>query len=128
MAFANVGLAADTAVSWSLPRLVGYPKATELLMLSQPVKAPEAERLGLLTRLVDSDQAVVGAAQQLAAQLAAGPTIAYAQLKRELVGGGTLAQALELEADAQARCGATTDHRSATAAFVAKQRPTFTGR
>jgi 2-(1,2-epoxy-1,2-dihydrophenyl)acetyl-CoA isomerase len=127
MAFANVGLAADTAVSWSLPRLVGYPKATELLMLSQPVKAPEAERLGLLTRLVDSDQAVVGAAQQLAAQLAAGPTIAYAQLKRELVGGGTLAQALELEADAQARCGATTDHRSATAAFVAKQRPTFTG-
>jgi 2-(1,2-epoxy-1,2-dihydrophenyl)acetyl-CoA isomerase len=128
MAFANVGLAADTAVSWSLPRLVGHARATELLLLAEPVRAAEAERLGLLTRLVDTDQAVPDAAAELATRLAAGPTVAYAQLKRELAATGTLAEVLELEADAQAVCGGTADHQNATAAFVAKQRPTFIGR
>jgi 2-(1,2-epoxy-1,2-dihydrophenyl)acetyl-CoA isomerase len=129
MAFANVGLAADTGASWILPRLVGHAKATELLMLAQPVRSADAERLGLLTALLDDDEQVLPAAQQLAARLAAGPTVAYAQIKRELAVGGTsgLADALATEAHAQAACGATADHRTATAAFVAKQRPTFTG-
>jgi 2-(1,2-epoxy-1,2-dihydrophenyl)acetyl-CoA isomerase len=126
-AFAGVGLAADTGVSWTLPRLVGHARATELLLLSEPVRAAPAYELGLLTRLVDSDDAVLPATQELAARLAAGPTVAYAQLKRELLGAAGLAEALELEADAQAACGATADHRNATAAFVAKQQPTFQG-
>ncbi|MGH3658622.1 MAG: enoyl-CoA hydratase/isomerase family protein, partial [Micromonosporaceae bacterium] len=46
MAFANVGLAADTGASWTLPRLVGYAKATELMMLATPVKAADALSLG----------------------------------------------------------------------------------
>src|SRR5262249_43767934 len=83
MAFANVGLAADTAVSWTLPRLVGHAKATELLMLAQPVNAAESARLGLLTTLVDDDEAVLPAAQDLARRLASGPTVAYGQIKRE---------------------------------------------
>ncbi|HEY8452662.1 MAG: enoyl-CoA hydratase-related protein [Micromonosporaceae bacterium] len=128
MAFANVGLAADTGISWSLPRLVGHAKAAELLMLGGTVRAEEAHRLGLLTTLVDSDDEVLPAAQELAARLAAGPTVAYAQIKRELAHAGGLAQALEVEADAQKVCGATADHRAATAAFVAKQKPTFSGR
>jgi 2-(1,2-epoxy-1,2-dihydrophenyl)acetyl-CoA isomerase len=126
MAFANVGLAADTGLSWNLPRLVGHARATELLMLGERVDAERAHGLGLLTQLLDSDDAVLEAAQQLAARLAAGPTVAYAQLKRELAGAG-LAEALETEADAQAVCGATADHRAATAAFVAKQQPSFRG-
>lgn len=125
-AFAGIGLAADTGISWTLPRLVGHAKATELLLLSEPVRAAAAYELGLLTRLVDADDEVLPAAQELAGRLAAGPTLAYAQIKRELLGAG-LAEALELEADAQATCGATADHRDATAAFVAKQKPTFTG-
>lgn len=125
-AFANVGLAADTGLSWTLPRLVGHAKATELLLLAEPIKAEQAHRLGLLTQLVDSDDGVIETAQRLAARLAAGPTVAYAQLKRELAGSG-LAEALEVEAEAQAICGATADHRTATAAFVAKQRPVFNG-
>ena len=44
MAFANVGLAGDTGVSWTLPRLVGHARAIELLLLAEPVKAPEALR------------------------------------------------------------------------------------
>ena len=130
MAFANVGLAGDTGVSWTLPRLVGHAKATEMLLLAEPVRAEEALRLGLLTRLADSDDGVLPAAQELAARLAAGPTLAYGQLKRELWEGAasTLAQALEIEADAQAICGVTADHRDATTAFVNKQKPVFSGR
>jgi 2-(1,2-epoxy-1,2-dihydrophenyl)acetyl-CoA isomerase len=130
MAFAKVGLAADTGASWSLPRLVGHAKAVELLMLAEPVPAAEAYRLGLLTRLVDDDESVLPAAQELAARLAAGPTVAYGAIKRQLSVGdaGTLSEALAAEAQAQSICGATADHRAATIAFVDKQQPVFEGR
>ncbi len=130
MAFANVGLAGDTGASWSLPRLVGHAKATELLMFAQPVDAAESARIGLLTELVDDDERVLPAARELATRLAAGPTVAYAAIKQQLAigGSGTLADALAAESAAQQRCGATADHVAATKAFVAKQRPTFTGR
>jgi 2-(1,2-epoxy-1,2-dihydrophenyl)acetyl-CoA isomerase len=127
-AFASVGLAADTGMSWSLPRLVGAAKATELLLLGEPVRAEQALQLGLLTTLADTDDAVLPAAQRLAARLAAGPTVAYAQIKRELATTGPLADALAVEAEAQATCGATADHRNATVAFIAKEKPTFSGR
>jgi 2-(1,2-epoxy-1,2-dihydrophenyl)acetyl-CoA isomerase len=129
MAFANVGLAADSGSSWTLPRLVGHAKATELLMLAEPVGSAEAHRLGLLTTLVDDDEKVLAQAQALAARLAAGPTVAYGQIKRELMAAasGTLAEAIEVEADAQAVCGVTDDHRESVTAFVAKRPMTFTG-
>jgi len=129
MAFANVGLAGDTGISWTLPRLVGHAKATELLLLAQPVDATEALRLGLLTRLVEDDAQVLPVAQELAARLAQGPTAAYAAIKRQLAvgGSGSLTDALAAEAAAQQRAGATADHREATAAFVAKRPPIFTG-
>ncbi|GHJ46237.1 enoyl-CoA hydratase [Catellatospora sp. TT07R-123] len=130
MAFARVGLAADSAVSWTLPRLVGHAKATELLLLAEPVRSEEAHRLGLLTRLLDYDDDVLPAAQELAARLAAGPSVAYAQIKRELFEGatGTLADALAVELAAQTAAGSTTDHREATNAFVEKRTPRFEGR
>jgi 2-(1,2-epoxy-1,2-dihydrophenyl)acetyl-CoA isomerase len=130
MAFANVGLAADTGASWSLPRLVGYAKAVELLMFAEPVRADDALRLGLLTRLVDDDELVLPSAQELAARLAVGPTVAYAAIKRELSVGttGSLSDALAAEAEAQAVSGATADHRNATKAFAAREKPIFEGR
>ncbi len=84
MAFANVGLAADSGASWTLPRLVGHAKAIELLMLAEPVPSAEAHRIGLLSRLVDDDEQVLPTAQELAARLAAGPTVAYGMIKRQL--------------------------------------------
>jgi 2-(1,2-epoxy-1,2-dihydrophenyl)acetyl-CoA isomerase len=129
MAFAKVGLAADTGASWILPRLVGHAKAVELLMLAEPVRAGVALELGLLTRLVDDDEAILPTAQEFAARLAEGPTRAYAAIKRELVEGaaGSLAQALAVEAEAQAECGATADHREGTFAFVEKRPPAYSG-
>ena len=130
MAFANVGLAADSGASFTLPRLVGQAKAMEMLMLAEPVPAAEAARIGLLNRLVDDDEQVLPAAKELAARLAAGPTVAYAQIKRELAAAasGSLADALDVEAAAQAHCGQTEDHRNATFAFVRKEKPVFNGR
>jgi 2-(1,2-epoxy-1,2-dihydrophenyl)acetyl-CoA isomerase len=130
MAFANVGLAGDTGVSWSLPRIVGHARALELLLLAEPVRAEQSNALGMLSRLVDDDEQVLPAAQELAARLAAGPTVAYGAIKRELFIGdaGTLSDALAAEAQAQAICGATADHSSAVNAFVAKQKPVFEGR
>jgi 2-(1,2-epoxy-1,2-dihydrophenyl)acetyl-CoA isomerase len=130
MAFAKVGLAGDTGISWTLPRLLGYAKATELMLLAQPLRAEELNQLGLLTRLVDDDEQVLPAARELATRLAAGPTTAYGAIKRELAVGaaGSLADALAAEAAAQQECGATADHHEATAAFVAKRPPHFTGR
>ena len=130
MAFARVGLAGDTGVSWTLPRIVGHAKAAELLMLARPVAADDALRLGMLTELTGSDEEVLPRAQEFAKELAAGPTVAFGQIKRELVHGArsTLSEALALEAEAQRVCGETEDHRASTMAFVNKQKAVFTGR
>jgi 2-(1,2-epoxy-1,2-dihydrophenyl)acetyl-CoA isomerase len=130
MAFANVGLAGDTGISWSLPHIVGRARALELLLLAQPVRARECYDYGLLTQLLDDDEKVLPTAQEFAARLAAGPTVAYAAIKRELSIGtaGTLSDALAAEAQAQTICGSTADHKAAVASFVAKEKPVFEGR
>ncbi|WP_045740107.1 enoyl-CoA hydratase/isomerase family protein [Actinoplanes rectilineatus] len=129
MAFANVGLAGDSGISWSLPRIVGHAKAVELLLLAQPVRAEEAYRIGMLSQLLEDDEQVLPAAHELAERLAAGPTVAYGAIKRELFIGdaGTLSDALAAEAQAQAICGATADHRGAVESFLNKQKPTYQG-
>ncbi|GAA1706324.1 enoyl-CoA hydratase-related protein [Fodinicola feengrottensis] len=129
MAFANIGLTADSGASWTLQRLVGYAKAIDLMMVPRKVEAAEALELGLLTTVMDDDNKVLMAAQQFAARIAAGPTVAYAQIKRSLAFSAThsLADSLALEAQAQATAGATADHAEAVAAFVAKRQPNFRG-
>src|SRR5829696_2832900 len=84
LAFAAVGLSADSGASWTLQRLVGPAKAAELLLLPETVPAVEADRLGLVTRLVPTAD-VLPVATELAARLAAGPTVAYGAIKRSLV-------------------------------------------
>jgi 2-(1,2-epoxy-1,2-dihydrophenyl)acetyl-CoA isomerase len=129
MAFARVGLAADTGVSWTLPRLAGAGRAAELLMLAEPIRAPQALELGLVNQVVaDVDLPAVAAA--LAARLAAGPTAAYAGIKEQLnyAAGHGLAEALDKEAEVQTALGRTADHRAATLAFTRKQEPKFLGR
>jgi 2-(1,2-epoxy-1,2-dihydrophenyl)acetyl-CoA isomerase len=73
---------------------------------------------------------LVAEATALARSLAAGPTLAYAGIRRSLAyaAGHDIGQALAFEADQMARTGGSADHRNAVAAFTAKQRPVFTGR
>jgi 2-(1,2-epoxy-1,2-dihydrophenyl)acetyl-CoA isomerase len=129
LAFARVGLGADSGTSWTLPRLVGAAKAAELLMLAEPLDAPTALRLGLLTSVVPDD-GLPGAAADFAAKLAEGPTLAYAAIKESLLYAADhgLRDALEKEAELQSRLGSTIDHQAATRAFVAKQPPAYQGR
>ena len=129
MAFARVGLAADTGVSWTLPRLAGAGRAAELLMLAEPIRAPLALELGLVSQVVEDEDLPVTAGT-LAARLAAGPTAAYAGIKEQLnyAAGHGLAEALEKEAEVQGALGRTADHQAATLAFTRKQEPRFLGR
>ena len=128
MAFAGIGLAADTGASYTLPRLVGHAKATEMLLLNTKVGAEEAARIGLLTELVETDEQVDRRARDLAAQLAEGPTVAYGRIKRQLRLDGDFPTMLDDEAAAQADCGFTVDHAGAVDAFVNKRKPEFGGR
>jgi 2-(1,2-epoxy-1,2-dihydrophenyl)acetyl-CoA isomerase len=129
MAFARVGLGPDTGASWTLQRLVGYGRAMAMLMLAEPVTAQQALDMGLVNGVVASED-LPAAAAALAGKLAAGPTVAYAGIKQALAvaSASDIATALATEAEVQARCGQTADHRASTEAFLAKQPVTFTGR
>lgn len=129
LAFANVGLSLDSGASWTLPRLVGMARATALSLLAEPVHAEPALEMGLVNAVVEPDR-VLPAAHELAARLAAGPTLAYAAIKESLAfaATSTLDDALAEEAEMQRRTGATADHRESVAAFVRKEKPRFNGR
>lgn len=128
LAFANVGLALDSGASWTLPRLIGHARATAMALLAEPVTASAALEMGLVNAVVPDDT-VLAAAHELAAKLAAGPTLAYAAIKQQLAfsATATLFDALDKEGDLQNALGRTEDHRNATAAFLRKERPVFTG-
>jgi 2-(1,2-epoxy-1,2-dihydrophenyl)acetyl-CoA isomerase len=129
LAFAAVGLTADSGSSWTLPRLVGHARATQLLMQPSTVPADRALELGLATEVVPADQ-VLPRATELARRLAAGPTVALGAIKRSLAYAAThdIEAALAFEGEMQALAGGTEDHRDAVTAFVAKEKPVFKGR
>lgn len=128
LAFSAIGLSCDSGASWWLPRLVGVARAKELLLLPRTVGAVEALELGLATRVVP-DGELPAAAAELATRLAAGPTLAYASIRRAVAYSQShdLAASLENEAGLMDLTGASGDHRAAVEAFMAKERPTFHG-
>jgi 2-(1,2-epoxy-1,2-dihydrophenyl)acetyl-CoA isomerase len=129
MAFANVGLGPDSGASWTLQRLVGSGRATAMMMLAEPVAAPQALEMGMVSAVVPADdlRAVVDA---IARKLAGGPTVAYGAIKDTVsfAASHSLSESLAHEAEAQARCGGTTDHAGAVHAFLNKQPAAFVGR
>ncbi|MGA8987827.1 enoyl-CoA hydratase-related protein [Aeromicrobium sp.] len=129
LAFAGIALSCDTGASWTLPRLVGHGKATELLMQPRTIPADEAYTLGLATAVVD-DEAFNGEVAALARSLADGPTLALASIKRALAFSAThdLPSSLEHEGQKMGITGASADHLAAVQAFLAKEKPSFTGR
>jgi 2-(1,2-epoxy-1,2-dihydrophenyl)acetyl-CoA isomerase len=128
LAFTGIGLTADSGASWTLPRLVGHAKATELLMLPRTINASEALELGLATRVVPADE-FRATVNDLATRLAAGPTLAYGAVRQSLAfaASSTLAESLEKESQLQTMVGASADHREAVAAFIGKRKPVFRG-
>ncbi|MET0541593.1 MAG: enoyl-CoA hydratase-related protein [Variovorax sp.] len=127
-AFVKIGASNDTGSTWALPRRIGLQRALEFAMLGDLVDAKEAERIGLINRVVPAD-ALEAEAMALAARLAAGPTRALGQIRRLLRGsfGRDFSAQLAAEADAFRDCAGTDDFKAGVEAFFAKQPPRFTG-
>ena len=128
LAFGRIGLIPDSGATWTLPRLVGSAKASEMALLNDPVSAADALRIGLVSKVV-SAESLMDAARELAARLAAGAPAANALTKQLLQAGTTsdLEAALAAETAAQDRLGATPDHAEGIAAFLEKRPPRFRG-
>jgi len=127
--FTRVGLAgADMGACALLPRVIGQGRASELLFSGRAMTATEGLAWGFFNALHDSAD-LLGAATQMARDLAAGPTFAHAMTKTMLQQewAMTIEQAIEAEAQAQAICMQTQDFRRAYEAFAAKQKPVFGG-
>lgn len=128
-AFTGIGLAADSALSASLPRLIGAGRAAAMFLLGSTIDAATAHTWGLVHQVVDDDT-VTDAATELATRLAAGPTAAFAAVKTLMADNATasLTDVLDREAAAQRQLGASADHKAAVEAFLAKAKPAFIGR
>jgi 2-(1,2-epoxy-1,2-dihydrophenyl)acetyl-CoA isomerase len=128
LAFGRVGLIPDSGATWLLPRLVGGAKAAELALTADPLSAVDAERFGLVARVVPA-AALLAEAHAVAARLAAGAPLALALTKQALDRGwdATLEEQLETEAEFQGASGATADHAEGIAAFLERRPPRFTG-
>ncbi len=126
MAYSRIATSPDGGASWFLPRLVGYQKAMEWLLLADAVDAAALQSLGVIHRVVAPAE-LHDATQQLAQRLAAGPSRAYAETKA-LVNSSLkqiLTEHLEAEAQAFARCAAHADFAEGVTAFVEKRKAVF---
>lgn len=125
-AYRHVGLTPDGGGTWALPRIVGLRKAMEIHLLSERFDAREAERLGIVNRVVDESQldATVAAWSMT---LATGPRLALQNVKRLLRDSldHTLSQQLHAEAQSFGQCAATGDFAEGLSAFFDKRRPQF---
>jgi 2-(1,2-epoxy-1,2-dihydrophenyl)acetyl-CoA isomerase len=126
--FARRGLSLDCGGSWLLPRLVGLHRAKELALLADMYSAEQAERMGLVNRVVPHAELDAFVADW-AERLAAGPPLALSMSKRLLNSGinASLVEALENEALAVAVNNATDDLKEAFRAFRDKREPRFRG-
>jgi enoyl-CoA hydratase/carnithine racemase len=126
--FSKRGLNVDFGGSWLLPRLIGLHKAKELVFLADVIDASEAERIGIVNRVVPHDD-LDKVTTELANRLAALPPIQLSLSKRLLNQSfsASMAEALEFEDTAQAMNFASKDTGEAILAFLQKREPKFTG-
>ncbi|HUD25001.1 MAG TPA: enoyl-CoA hydratase-related protein [Burkholderiaceae bacterium] len=126
--FCRLGLLPGAGGTWTLPRLVGPARAMGLALLGESLSGAEAQAWGLIWQCVPDDQ--LGArALELAARLAAGPTLAFARTKQAMQAAATqtLEASLELEGAFLRELGGSLDYREGVAAFRAARAPRFIG-
>jgi enoyl-CoA hydratase/carnithine racemase len=127
--FVRVGLAGcDMGACAMLPRIVGHGRAAELLYTGRTMSADEALAWGFYNAMREPDD-ILAAAQEVAQNLAGGPTAAHAVTKRMLhvEWDMPLDAAIDAEARAQAKLMETNDFRRAYEAFIAGRQPVFAG-
>ncbi|MTH98247.1 2-(1,2-epoxy-1,2-dihydrophenyl)acetyl-CoA isomerase PaaG [Roseibium sp. RKSG952] len=128
-AFSRLGLLPDSGGTWSLPRILGEPRAKALAMTATPLTAEKALEWGLIWEVVD-DHLLMEEANLLASKLASGPTrgLGMTKLAIQAAAENTFDQQLDLERDYQREAGRSGDYAEGVAAFLEKRPAEFKGR
>ncbi|MBI4641611.1 MAG: enoyl-CoA hydratase/isomerase family protein [Candidatus Tectomicrobia bacterium] len=128
--FVKRALVPDTGATYYLPRLIGVGKALEMMFTGEIIGAEEAERIGLVNRVVPHEE-LMGVTKELAEKIAKGPPIAIELTKRIVykgLGVGDLATQVGYEGWAQSVCAQSEDVKEGRQAFLEKREPMFKGR
>jgi 2-(1,2-epoxy-1,2-dihydrophenyl)acetyl-CoA isomerase len=127
-AFSKIGLIPDSGGTFTLPRLIGWQKASAIMMLGDKISAPEAERLGMVYRVFEND-VFADASKAIAATLAGMATKGLALTKHALNYSAinNIEAQLLLEDQLQQKAAATVDFKEGVQAFIEKRQPQFKG-
>jgi 2-(1,2-epoxy-1,2-dihydrophenyl)acetyl-CoA isomerase len=127
--FVKIGLHPDWGALYTLPRIVGMSRALELMWSGDLIGATEAERIGLVSRVLPADR-LLSETLAYAERLARGPAVAIGEIKRSMRGAldYSLEEALARELSAQARCWETADAKEGFRAFLEKREAKFEGK
>jgi len=128
-AYAKVGYGGDFGTTWLLTHFAGAPKAKELFFLGDIIDATEAQRIGLINRIV-SHEDLPSEIQSIASRIAHGPLTSYRYMKANvnLAATADFRTLLDREAETHLRCSQTADHKEGVQAFMEKREPKFSGR
>lgn len=127
-AFSKIGLIPDSGGTFTLPRLIGFQRASALMMLGDKVSAAEALQMGMIYKIFDTTSFEVET-KKIALQLAQMPTKALGFIKEALNNAATnnLEQQLDLEDQLQQKAAATNDFKEGVNAFLEKRAPVYMG-
>lgn len=127
-AFSKIGLIPDNGGTFFLPRLIGFQRASALMMLGEKVSANDALQMGMIYKVCEDDK-LQTEAMNIAKSLAEMPTKGIGLTKRLLNESlaNTLEKQLELERKLQVEAGNSYDYKEGVKAFLEKRKPIFTG-
>lgn len=127
-AFSKIGLIPDSGGTFTLPRLVGFQKASALMMLGDKVTATEAERIGMIYKVM-ADENFMQESYAIAVTLSQMPTkgLAFTKMALNASFNNSLQEQLQKEDELQYKAAHTADYKEGVNAFLEKRTPTFTG-